>query len=747
MLFYYGSQQIILNSYLQLENQTISEAIERTQSALDQAINRVALSVQDWSISDDTKPTFAVSSLQNLKIDIMLYFDENGKLLHTTAVNQNRTAEVPPPAGLLETLTPKSKLINLQNIDSSLQGLLSIPSGILLIASHAVVNNQSKNSARGTLVMAKYLTNSVLANIENLTHVDTTIYRLPATDKIAEIDNAYKQLLSKNSPQAFVTLNQEDKLFGYKFLFDIDNNRIAILKIKMPHTIYNIGIQTIRYSNALVFAYSTVIIILLWILLQYLIVKRLEKLNRHVKKIGTSDKFFTQFIANVSDEVSSIAILYHQASHDPLTGLANRNLLHRAFNHVSAETSGANSKIVILFIDLDHLKRINNTMGHSVGDELLMLTAKRLNTSLRDNDVAARLGGDEFVVMLTDVDKTQVEAIANRIFKNVNRPFIHENHEVYVSSSMGVCIYPDDGNTIETLIKHADMALYHAKENGRNHYQFYSASLTLSISASHQNEIELQTALNEKQLCLYYQPIYDLRTKKIISLEALIRWNHPTQGLLGPNHIIPIAERTDLIYPIGDWVFRTACHQVKEWQDKGLRVVPVAVNVSSMQMKQSSLSETIISALQETSLDTHLLEIEITETGFVDVTPKLLNELEGLKASGIKLTIDDFGTGYSGLGYLKSLPVSKLKIDQSFIRDIETDPDDKSITLAIIAIAHQLNLRVTAEGVENIEQYNFMCYHQVDEAQGFLLSRPLSAEDCEKLLSGETGSEINKLYL
>ncbi len=754
-LFYYGSQKIILNSYVRLENQTVTENLDRTQATLEQIINAIEHNVQDWAIWDDTyqfiadqnqrylKSTLALSSFQSINIDLVLFFDEHGKLIKSIAVNKDRTKEVPLPAGLVEALTPKSKLVYQPNPDSGSEGMISIPSGILLIASHSIVDSDGKGPPRGSLVMARYLTNPVLSHVEHLVKADATLYRVPQSINLPEVAPIYRELLSGKS-EALIKTNSI--LNGYRFLNDVNGKHIAILKVEMPRKIYQIGVETTHYSNLILFIYGVVITTLLWILLQYLIVKRLEKLGKHISKISTNDKFFSKVIENVSDEVSSVAALYHQATHDPLTGLANRSLLHQAFNHFASEPFDADKKIVILFIDLDHFKRINDTLGHDVGDTLLAVTAKRLSSSLRDNDMAARLGGDEFVVMLVDIDKDQVQTITNRIFKSINRPITHEHHDIYISSSMGVCIFPDDGSTIEKLIKQADLALYHAKEHGRKHYQFYSESLNKTISESHQKEIELQNALDEKQLCLYYQPIYDLRTKQIASMEALIRWNHPTHGLLGPDEIIPIAERTELIYPIGEWVFKTVCKQIKTWVDNGVPVVPVAVNISSSQIKQSSLSESIIHALQENNIDTHLLQIEITETGFIDITPKLINELEGLCASGIKLIIDDFGTGYSGLGYLKRLPVSKLKIDKSFVHDIHTDADDKAITLAIIAIAHQLNLKVTAEGVENLDQYNFLCHHQVDEVQGFFLSAPLSADAAEQLLSGEkTFNENNNI--
>lgn len=744
--FYFGSHRVILESYLRLENQEITNDINRTESALNQMIDAVELSVKDWSIWDETyqfvndrndsfiKSTLALSSFQSIDIDVILFFNTHGKLIYSTAVSSDRTKKIPLPEGLLDELKPKAKILNQLEINSSTKGIISIPSGILLIASHSIITSESTGPVRGTLVMAKYLTNSVLKQIEKLSGTDATLFRLPQTMSYTELAPVYKKLMAD---QLIYLSARDNKISAYRMLKDINNNNIAILKIESPRKIYQIGAETIRYSNIIVLVYSIIITIILWTLLQFLIVKRIERLGRNIKSAADNKNSFQTTLSHLADEVSSVEKLFHQATHDPLTGLANRSYLHESFNRIVSNPDQLHDKIIIIYIDLDHFKRINDSLGRDVGDQLLIVTAKRLSASLRDDDIAARLGGDEFVIMLTEVNEDQIESVTNRIFKAVNRAFKYDNHEIYISCSMGVCVYPEDGATIETLIKKADMALYHAKETGRNHYQFYSDSLNQAVSDTYRKEIELHNAIDDKQLCLYYQPIYNLRTKQIVSLEALIRWNHPTKGLLGASEIIPLAERTDLIYPIGEWILKTACTQVKEWQNKGLPVVPVAVNISSTQMKQSSISDIVIDALHESSLDAKLLQIEITETGFIDLNPKLLKDLERLRASGIKLIIDDFGTGYAGLGYLKSLPVHKLKIDQSFIRDIQTDPDDKAITLAIIAIAHQLNLEVTAEGVENIEQYNFMCYHQVDEVQGHFLSKPLSGEDCEKLLSGD----------
>lgn len=754
MLFYYGTQTVILGSYLKLEDRSILENVNRTESNLNQIIDSLATSSEDWAIWDETyefmqdknekyvKSSLAISSFQSIDIDVMLFFNNDGSLMRAYTVNQDRTEFIETPKELLAILTPQSKLVDLHHEDSSERGLLSIPTGILLVASHTITTSEKKGPVRGVIVLGRYLTNTTLANIENLARADATIYRYPNILKDNKIREIADELKYKRDN---VISKTEDKISGYRFIFDINKNPIAILRVETPRSVYQLGLETIRYSDLMLFLYSILLTVLLWLLLQYLIVKRIEKLTSNISFMGRGKKILSHIVENVADEVSSVATLYHQATHDPLTGLANRNLLNQSFKHATETFAKSNNKIVIIFIDLDHFKTINDMVGHDVGDQLLVTTGKRLSETLRDHDLAARLGGDEFVVMLADIDEDQVDSVTNRIFKNINKPLKYDNHEIYVSCSMGVCIYPDDGDTIEQLIKHADMALYHAKENGRNHYQFYSQSLKNKINEAHQHEIELQYALDDNQLCMFYQPIYNLQNKKITSLEALIRWHHPSRGLLGAKDIIPIAERTNLIYPIGDWIINTICKQQTAWLKEGVKVVPIAINVSSLQLKQPAFCEKFIKMITDASIDPSLIQIEITETGFFDITPNLLQGLDMLRKAGIKLSIDDFGTGYAGLGYLKRLPVSKIKIDQSFTKEVHIDSGDRAITLAVIAIAHELNLLVVAEGIENIDQYNFMSHHQVDEVQGHFLSEPLDADDCAKILTSDITSKHTTL--
>lgn len=746
VLFYFGSHRIIMESYLRVEDKMVQSNLDRTTYALDQITEKVNAVVTDWSIWDDTyqfiedknqkfiNANMVLSTFQATGLDMILFFNKQGKLVYAMGVNADRDKTVKVAPQVITTISENKKIIQQETPESGIKGLVQTPDGILLLAAHAITNSDGTLPPKGTMIAAKYFNKEVAAEIQKIVKIDTSFYPLKTINNDRKLHVAFKRALIKPD---ITTDKGTDTLTGYTIVNGINAEPIALLQIQMPRSLFKIGQETIAYSNILVLGYSLAITLLLWFLLQHLIVKRIEGLNKNIKKIGTDRHYFAKLIENVSDEVSSVAELYRQATHDPLTGLANKHLLVSVFHHCAEQLSAIDRKIVIVFVDVDNFKRINDTLGHEVGDDVLVDIAKRINGILRKNDIAARTGGDEFVVMLTDVSENEVIMITDRLFKAISKPIHTQGHTVYTTVSMGVSTYPDDSDSIEELIKQADMSMYHAKELGRNRYEKYTSTLNQAISESHFKERELQKALDEDQLRVYYQPIFDLKTKQIVSFEALLRWQHPERGLLGADEIVPLAEKTDLIKPIGQWVLKNACYQIKEWLDKGLPALPVAVNLSSEEIRSDAICDRVTTALKHANLESKYLYIEITETGFIELNTKLLSELRGLRANGVSLAIDDFGTGYSGLGYLKRLPVEKLKIDKTFIRDIHTDPDDKAIVLAIIAIAHQLNLRVTAEGVETMEQYNFLCYHQVDEVQGNYLSVPLSKEECEKLLTGE----------
>jgi len=427
--------------------------------------------------------------------------------------------------------------------------------------------------------------------------------------------------------------------------------------------------------------------------------------------------------------------LDYLAYHDPLTALPNRLLLNDRIEHALQRAHREKRQIAVFFLDLDRFKNVNDSLGHPVGDRLLKEVALRIKSMIRNEDTLARLGGDEFIILLEDVTNTQhLVNLADKLIKAFLNTFLVKGHELQLTMSLGISLYPKDGKDSATLIKNADAAMYQAKAEGRNNYQFYTAALTSIVFERLLLENALRQALKNNELILHYQPQYSLISGKMISAEALIRWQHPERGLLYPDKFIPLAEETGLIISIGEWVLHTACAQMKQWQQENLAIEYIAVNVSRHQCQRSEFVDTVKKALQASEIDPRYLELEITESIIMQQLERGINILDELKVLGVSIGIDDFGTGYSSLSYLKQLPVHKLKIDRSFISDVTENKDDAAITQAIIALAQSLQLTVLAEGVETEEQLAFLKQQGCHEAQGYLYSIPVSAEQFRQLL-------------
>jgi diguanylate cyclase (GGDEF)-like protein len=426
----------------------------------------------------------------------------------------------------------------------------------------------------------------------------------------------------------------------------------------------------------------------------------------------------------------------HMAHHDALTGLPNRTLLADRVSQAIAHARGHGGKVAVLFLDLDRFKNVNDSLGHAVGDMLLTAVAGRLTACLRDGDTAARLGGDEFIVSLPNVG-SHIEAanVASRILSDLAKPFKIAGHQLHADGSIGIAIYPTDGDTAETLLRNADTAMYHAKDSGRANFQFFSTQMTERVTRRLSTETQLRRALERGEFIMYYQPVIDLATARIDGAEALLRWPQPDQRVVSPGEFIPIAEDTGLIVPLGEWVLLEACAQAQAWQARhpGLRI---SVNLSPRQFRQKDLIGMIERALGETQLAPALLELELTESLLMHHSEETLGILRTLAEMGVRLAIDDFGTGYSSLSYLKRFPIHTVKIDHSFVRDITSDPDDAAIATAIVAMARSLNLEVTAEGVEHEEQVSFLRSLACNRVQGFYYGRPMAAAEFANRLGG-----------
>ncbi|HSD59735.1 MAG TPA: EAL domain-containing protein [Burkholderiales bacterium] len=427
--------------------------------------------------------------------------------------------------------------------------------------------------------------------------------------------------------------------------------------------------------------------------------------------------------------------LEHQAYHDALTGLANRNLLPDRIRQAILHAHRSGQHVAVLLLDLDHFKLVNDSLGHAVGDSLLVSVAERLSAAVREADTVARIGGDEFVVVIANAEREDhITATTQRIMDAVVEPLVIRGKELFASASIGVSVYPRDGADAEALLKNADVAMYRAKEQGRNNYQFYTPEMNARLTERINLVAGLRRALKKNEFRLYYQPLVDLRSGNIVALEVLTRWHSAQRGVVSPAVFIPVTEETGLIRPLGEWVLQNACAQGKLWQDMEMPGIVVAVNLSATQFRQKNLTHQVEQALRVSGLDPGRLELELTESVVMYNVDEVLATLRELKSIGVRISLDDFGTGYSSLSYLKRFPIDKLKIDRSFVRDVITNPEDAAIARAVIAMAHSLDMRVVAEGVETAEQLEFLRSNHCDQFQGFLYARPLSAVESTELL-------------
>ncbi|MDB5839683.1 MAG: Sensory box/GGDEF family protein [Herminiimonas sp.] len=443
------------------------------------------------------------------------------------------------------------------------------------------------------------------------------------------------------------------------------------------------------------------------------------------------------FVEDISEQHHAAERIAFLAQYDNLTGLANRVLLKDRLNQAILASKRRKKHLAVLFLDLDHFKNINDSLGHTLGDGVLIQIAQRLVATVRGSDTVARLGGDEFVIVLRDVDASEaVVRVSEKLMECITAPVHLEGHTLAVTGSIGIALFPENGNDVDTLIKNADAAMYHAKGNSRNNFQFFTPDMNARVVEAHEIEVALHRTLRgeEGRFLLHYQPQVSIPGNALVGMEALIRWERPKLGLVPPNSFISVAENRGLISSIGEWVLNEACRQNRIWQDMGLPAVPMAVNISASQLRNDSLVGIVRRALADSGLDARYLELEITESALAHNIEFAIGLMDELKSLGVKISIDDFGTGYSSLSYLKRFPIDKLKIDRSFIRDISTDKDDAAITQAIIAMGKSLNMKVIAEGVETIEQLRFLELHQCDEAQGYLFSKALGPGAIEQIL-------------
>ncbi|MEW5745315.1 MAG: EAL domain-containing protein [Nitrospirota bacterium] len=445
--------------------------------------------------------------------------------------------------------------------------------------------------------------------------------------------------------------------------------------------------------------------------------------------------YFLPMMEDITDRKRMEEMIRHQAYHDLLTGLPNRTLFMDHLNLALHQAQRNRQRLAVMFLDLDRFKNINDSMGHNAGDRLLKKVASRLRTCVRESDTVARIGGDEFTILLPSIGQSDDASVtARKIIASLKEPYMIDHHALYVTPSIGISMYPDDGEYADTLLKNADIAMYHAKEQGRDNHQFYNPQMNIRTIERMILENRLRQTLERGELVVHYQPQIAVGTRQMTCVEALVRWQHPEKGLLDPLQFIPLAEETGFIVSIDEWVLRTACAQARAWQDAGMTPGCVTVNLSARQFQQPDLAEMVSEVLRGSGLHPRHLEIEITESTVMQQIESALPNLITLQQMGVAFSIDDFGTGYTSLSYLKKLPVRKIKIDKSFIKGLLDDPDYKAIVSAVIALAHSLKLQVVAEGVETEDQLEFLESAGCDAVQGYLFSEALPTSGCKEIM-------------
>ena len=483
-----------------------------------------------------------------------------------------------------------------------------------------------------------------------------------------------------------------------------------------------------------------------------------EDSTRHfeARLVATGADEVLGLVRDISERKRTEEQIRRLAYCDSLTGIPNRQAFLETLERELLRSKEHDKKFAVLFMDLDAFKRINDTLGHDVGDHLLKVVSERLRETIRPSDLVlraehefesssggsnlARLGGDEFTILIPDLERVEDALnVAHRVKEAMRRPFMIEGHEIFVTASIGISLYPEDGEDCNSLLKYADTAMYHAKNCGKNNAKLYSSSLTMEIMSHVKMEVGLRKALQNNELYLLYQPQIDVPSTQIVGVEALVRWRHPERGIISPTEFIPLAEETGLIVPIGEWVLRTACNQAKAWQSDSGRAIRMAVNLSAKQFKDENLMQIVLSALADTGLDARLLELELTEGTLMDDARATMVTLEQLRGIGVYLSIDDFGTGYSSMNYLKRFDVRALKIDKSFIAGLPQDTENAAITRAIIAMAHGLKMVVVAEGVETDEQLLMLEEYGCDMAQGYFLGHPSPHDAITAMLARQAG--------
>jgi diguanylate cyclase len=743
------NHSVLMPSFAALEESEAQVAMKRVQFALDRSFAPLELAAASWGnwtdawrFAQDHDPAFVrdklpLSDLKQLNINLRIITDRTGELLACATLDLQTEKPLDLDFAQLKTLPAvfpwRQRLLD----GRPAHGFLQTNRGVLMIAGAPVLDGFGQGPSRGMVLMGRLISRKEIEQIG--AQAQTSVHLLPpgssSSNRSAESD-----------PVLHVDHSFED-LYG---------RPILALQVDFPREITRRGYAAVHYATAYLVAAAVMVVILLVMVLNRTVLDPLARMTRHAVSIGESEDLTSRLEFKSTDEIGVLAREFDRmvarvarlAYLDSLTGLPNREQAHRRLQTTLAQALHREHALAVMYIDLDNFKCINDTLGHAIGDEVLITAAARLRKALRGGDERSgdelsiqrsgdlsRLGGDEFIVVLPEIRSSEdAGRVAERLIAAVHEPMQISKQLVVITPSIGIAMAPTDGTDADTLLRHADLAMYFSKRRAPGTCAFFDASMNAGTLQRYTIENKLRGAVERGELSLHYQPQFNIATGKVTGMEALLRWTHPELGAVSPLEFIPVAESTGLILPIGEWVLRSACQQAKQWHDEGLTIPRMSVNVAPRQFASCGFAEQVVAILAETGLAPGQLELEITESMIVVEEARAARTLEQLHMIGVSIAIDDFGTGYSNFQRLQHVAIDRLKIDRCFIRDLGNDKGDRAIATAILSMAKALQLEVIAEGVESMAQYRFLQHHDCAQCQGFLLSRPLPAGEARLML-------------
>jgi len=721
---------LLLHSFRTIETAEARQSIERVNQALQMELQRLATAAIDnghWDVAFDyangrhdsfVTENFTRDGLDVIRMQVVWIADASGKTrvsLGTRGAPPGTLLQLPPDLlARIEKYAPA--LVTADSTEAPVR-LMRVPDGVLAFSTVRILRSNHGGPSPGLLVFGHYFDDEVLQHLEVTSQSPVKLILLDEHGAaMANVQNPVAQWLAAVSQHndTLIQTNNGETLDSYALLRDVEGRPLAVLANRVSHAALQLGRRTITgVFLALLIAFSVLLGVLLTIV------------NRGWRTHAVAQR----------QSISQQRQFSRLARRDIVTGLPNRVYLQKLLPRLIRRAARDQGRLALLYIDLDHFKNVNDSLGHAAGDKLLLAVAHRLRAAVSTHDVVVRMGGDEFVIVANMLPNAQVvNSIADRIRRALVVPLDLDGITMFASPSIGISVFPEDGADAEQLLKHADIALNHAKDRGRGNHQFYTPEMNVRLRERFGLERALRQALERNELSVEYQPSFDLQTLRPVSLEALLRWRTADGTYIPPSRFIPIAEQSGLIVDIGEWVLRTVCLQLSEWQRQHVPLLPVSVNISVRQFEHTQLATVVSVLADELGIDASLLHFEITESAAMQNSQQHLGSLQALRNQGSRILIDDFGTGYSSLSYLKHLPIDTLKIDRAFVRDMAVDANDAAIVRAIVGVAKSLGLQLVAEGIETAEQLECLRKLDCECGQGFYFSPPVSAESCRAML-------------